>query len=57
MLVSGDALLRTIRASDSKPSATRRGLVIYDWTWRHEHRRGTIICDLPRRRVLDLLPD
>lgn len=28
-----------------------------DWAWRKGQRYGTIICDLERNRVLDLLPD
>lgn len=30
---------------------------IDDWAWRKGQRYGTIICDLERNRVLDLLPD
>ncbi|WP_208863826.1 MULTISPECIES: transposase [Mesorhizobium] len=30
---------------------------IDDWAWRKGQRYGTIICDLARDRVLDLLPD
>jgi transposase len=28
-----------------------------DWAWRRGHRYGSIICDLERRRIVDLLPD
>ena len=28
-----------------------------DWTWRKGQRYGILICDLERRRVVDLLPD
>jgi transposase len=28
-----------------------------DWAWRKGQRYGTILCDLERRRVVDLLPD
>jgi transposase len=28
-----------------------------DWAWRKGHRYGTLICDLERRRVIDLVPD
>lgn len=30
---------------------------IDDWAWRKGHRYGTLICDLERRGVIDLLPD
>jgi transposase len=29
----------------------------YDWAWKRGQRYGSIICDLERRRVVDLLPD
>jgi transposase len=30
---------------------------IDDWAFRRNHRYGTIVCDLERRRIVALLPD
>jgi transposase len=30
---------------------------IDDWAWKRGHRYGTIVCDLERRRIIDVLPD
>jgi transposase len=35
----------------------RRNTGIDEWAWRRRRRYGTLICDLERRRVIDLLPD
>lgn len=57
MPVSGDTLLRMIRAAGFEPPEAPRVVGIGDWAWRKGQRYGTIICDLERNRVLDLLPD
>ncbi|MER9307154.1 ISL3 family transposase [Mesorhizobium sp. M0496] len=57
MPVSGDTLLRMIRAAGFEPPQAPRVVGIDDWAWRKGQRYGTIICDLERNRVLDLLPD
>lgn len=57
MPVSGDTVLRLIRAADRTPIAPPRVVGIDDWAWRRGRRYGTIICDLERNRVIDLLPD
>ncbi|WP_292386999.1 transposase [Mesorhizobium sp.] len=57
MPVSGDTLLRMIRAAGFEPPDAPRVVGIDDWACRKGQRYGTIICDLERNRVLDLLPD
>jgi transposase len=57
MPVSGDTLLRMVREAASEPIEAPRVVGIDDWAWRKGQRYGTIICDLERNRVLDLLPD
>jgi transposase len=58
ILASGSTLLRELRkrASSQRPAAPRV-VGIDDWAWRKGHRYGTIVCDLERRKVIDLLPD
>jgi transposase len=57
MPVSGDTLLRMVRVAACEPISAPRVVGIDDWAWRKGQRYGTIICDLERNRVLDLLPD
>lgn len=57
MPVSGDTLLRLIRASALEPPAPPRVVGIDEWAWRRGLTYGTILCDLERGRIVDLLPD
>ncbi len=55
--VSNDTLLRTVRRYDRPPPTAPTVIGIDDWAWRRNHRYGTIICDLERRKTIALLPD
>ncbi len=56
--VSKDTFLRSVRAGfERHTDAPLRVIGIDDWAWRRGHRYGTLICDLERRRIVDVLPD
>ncbi len=59
MPVSADTLLRMTRqaGNDNEPPPTPRVLAVDDWAWRRGRRYGTILVDLERNAVVDLLPD
>ena len=56
--VSRDTLLRTVRRRTGATTASGlRRIGVDDWAWRKGMRYGTLICDLDRRCIVDLLPD
>jgi transposase len=55
--VSRDTLLRTVRRRARRYDAPLHVVGIDDWAWKRGQRYGTLICDLERRRIVDLLPD
>lgn len=57
MPVSGDTLLRMIHAAGDEAVTPPRVVSIDDWARRKGQRYGTIVCDLERNRVIDLLPE
>jgi len=58
ILASGSTLLRQLRRKMITLSADApRVLGIDDWAWRKGRSYGTILCDLERGKVVDLLPD
>ena len=57
VVVSPDTLLNTIRRAPRPAARPPRVLGIDDWSWRRGRRFGTILVDLERHAVLDLLPD
>jgi transposase len=55
--VSNDTLLRVVRRRAVQPSKESRAVGIDDFAWKRGHRYGTIIRDLERRCIIDILPD
>jgi transposase len=57
MIVSRHTLLRSIRRSATSEYDPPTALGIDDWAKRKGREYGTVLVDLVRRRVIDLLPD
>ncbi|MER9586975.1 ISL3 family transposase [Mesorhizobium sp. M0276] len=55
--VSNDTLLRVVRRRACLRTDPIKIVGIDDWAYRRNHRYGTIVCDLERRRMVTLLPD
>ena len=57
LTLSPDTLLNVIRTTELPVGPSPCIVGIDDWAWRRGDRYGTIIVDLERHRVVDLLPD
>ena len=57
MATSPDTLLRRVKRLKNEPPEPPRVVGIDDWAWRKGPRYGTIVVDLERSDVIDLLPD
>lgn len=61
LVVSADTLLRRLKAGctdshEAPAPLTPRCLGVDDWAWRKGQRYGTLLCDLERGHIVDLLP-
>lgn len=55
--ISDDTLLGVARWRASLCNDHLTVIGIDDWAWRRNHRYGSIVCDLERRRIVTLVPD
>lgn len=54
---SSRTMLRLVHRTPLPPQAAPRVIGLDEWAWRRGKRFGTIVCDLERHRVIDLLPE
>lgn len=54
---SADTYLRHLKQKSLPLASAPRVVGVDDWAWRRGHHYGTIICDLERSEVIDILPD
>jgi transposase len=57
MPASADTVLRLVRSLPLPEQEAPRAVAVDDWAVRRGRGYGTVVLDLERRRVLDLLPD
>jgi transposase len=57
VMVSADTLLKHIRSSQLRAHRTPRVLSVDDFAFRRGTRYGTVLVDLERRTLVDVLPD
>ena len=55
--VSNDTRIRAVRRKSMVPDDALNAVGIDDWAFRRNHRYGTVVCDLEKRRIIKLLPD
>jgi transposase len=55
--VSADTLLGLLRRIPAPQHASPRLLGVDDWAWRKGTQYGTVLCDLERGQIIDILPD
>ncbi|MCP1240562.1 MAG: transposase family protein [Acetobacter sp.] len=58
--ISADTLVRRLLSrvqNTTKGTALTRVVGVDDWAWRRGHHYGTIVVDLEKNDVIDLLPD
>jgi transposase len=57
LTTSRDTILRALKRAPQPAPGPLRVVGIDDWSWRKGSTYGTLIMDLERRQVVDLLPD